>query len=622
MHYRSEKEAGKTWPNPDLDFDEDSARKLNDAVSTLKRSSPDQFKSAMESFKIAHTTATLAFFTESLNLQDRIMAAKLRIHSRMLLHLENPARAKVCKLYLKHLHDLSPIVEIFRCDLEGGMLSKLNKAERHELVQSVSMINFVLFRFLNCYTKEPVNVYDWPLIENDAWMYNPLIPDETVLQELQQARIEVPNLVVFEPIQTRVMGIDPQPLAINSEGDLIVFRQRSTNRDVCELLKVSRNEVKMFYTFPEFTLVSFLAVDDADFVYVFADNVKGGEIPPGYSMYDVSVFDPRGDISAIYKHFLLFDGSVVLAPTPREYKVALCLPAGVKKERIRGEVDIRREERIQGEVNIRNRETIRGEVTIRSEKKIQGEVTIQNGEKIQGEIIIRSEEKIQGEVSIQNGEKIQGEVIIQSEEKIRGEVNIQNGEKIQGEVIIRSEERIQGEVNIQNGEKIQGEVNIQNGEKIQGEVIIQSEERIQGEVNIHVKNPRELSIGSILVKIKKRETTLTTITDKLQVVAIERSGYQVRVFEEDGRFVREFELHKGKMETCVGITFNSFTKELVVVSRVQSGHFLSTYLPETGERRHNVRLAHIGKDCQEIQLISHCRGSMALVTKGHVLYLQ
>jgi sRNA-binding regulator protein Hfq len=562
LHYRSEKEAGKTWPNPDLDFDEDSARKLNDAVTTLKKSSPDQFKSAMESFKNAHTTATLVFFTESLNLQDRIMAAKLRIHSRMLLHLENPARAKVCKLYLKHLHDLSPIVEIFRCDLEGGMLSKLNKAERHELVQSVSIINFVLFRFLNCYTKEPVNVYDWPLIENDAWMYNPLIPDETVLQELQQARIEVPNLVVFEPIQTRVMGIDPQPLAINSEGDLIVFRQRSTNRDVCELLKVSRNEVKMFYTFPEFTLVSFLAVDDADFVYVFADNVKGGEIPPGYSMYDVSVFDPRGDINAIYKHFLLFDGSVVLAPTPREYKVALCLPAGVKKERIREEVDIRREERIQREVNIRN------------------------------------------------GEKIQGEVTIRSEERIQGEVNIRNREKIRGEVTIRSEE------------KIQGEVNIRNGEKIRGEVTIRSEEKIQGEVNIHVKNPRELSIGSILVKIKKRETTLTTITDKLQVVAIERSGYQVRIFEEDGRFVREFELHNGKRETCVGITFNSFTKELVVVSRVQSGHFLSTYLPETGERRHNVRLAHIGEDCQEIQLISHCRGSMALVTKGHVLYLQ
>ena len=521
LHCRSDnKEADTTWANPDyLDLDRDSARKLIDAVSKLKRCSPKQFDRAMTRFNDAYTKATEVFNNQSLSLQDRIMAAKLRIQSTLLLSIEKPDLANICKLYLKDLHDLPPIVEIFRYDLEGGVLSTFNQAERHELFQSVSMINFTLFRFLNCFTKELVNVYDWPMIESDAWMYNPLIPDETVLKELQQAEIEVPNLVLFKHLEHQLMGIDPKLVAVNSDGDLILFRQRA-NPDVCELLKVSGNEVKVFYTFPEFTLVSFLAVNDADFLFVFADNVKGGLIPTGYLMYDVSVFYPQGDISGIYKNFLLLDGSVVLAPTPpRKYcEVALCMPDEVLKK----------------------------------EMKIQGKMEIRNEEKIQGEVPIRIEEKIHVEVPI------------------RGE------------------------------------------------------EEIQGEVKIQEKIPRELNmLHSILVEIKMWESTLATITDKLQVVAIEQYGYHVRVFEKDGRrLVREFELHDGETEACVAVTFNRLTKELVVVSRVERVYFLSTYLPETGERRHNVRLAHIGEDCQEIHLTSHCRGSIALVTKEHVLYLQ
>ena len=574
------KEADTTWANPDyLDLDRDSARKLIDAVSKLKRSSPKQFDRAMTRFNDAYTKATEVFNNQSLSLQDRIMAAKLRIQSALLLCIEKPDLANICKSYLKDLHDLPPIVEIFRYDLEGGVLSTFNQAERHELFQSVSMINFTLFRFLNCFTKELVNVYDWPMIESDAWMYNPLIPDETVLKELQQAEIEVPNLVLFKPLEHQLMGIDPKLVAVNSDGDLILFRQRA-NPDVCELLKVSGNEVKVFYTFPEFTLVSFLAVNDANFLFVFADNVKGGLIPTGYLMYDVSVFYPQGEISGIYKNFLLLDGSVVLTPTPpRKYcEVALCMPDEVLKK----------------------------------EMKIQGKMEIRNEEKIQGEVAIRIEEKIHVEVPIRSEEKIQGEVPIQNEEKIHVEVPIQSEEKIHVEVPIRGEE------------EIQVEVPIQSEEKIHVEVPIRGEEEIQGEVKIQEKIPRELNmLHSILVEIKMWESTLATITDKLQVVAIEQYGYHVRVFEKDGRrLVREFELHDGETEACVAITFNRLTKELVVVSRVERVYFLSTYLPETGKRRHNVRLAHIGEDCQEIHLTSHCRGSIALVTKEHVLYLQ
>jgi hypothetical protein len=306
----------------------------------------------------------------------------------------------------------------------------------------------------------------------------------------------VPNLVLFKPIQSQIVGIDPKLVTINSEGDLILFRQQTdpeSLRVTCELLKVSGNDVKVFHTLPDLTLVSYLAVDDADFVYVFADNVESG-VPAGYLMYDVLVFDPKGSFDRSYKRFVLIDGSIVLSPTPQDCEVALCIPDKVLSKTRKG----------QEEVNIRN------------EKKIQGEV------------------------------------------KVAG--------------------------------KIPGHLNTQ---------------------------------GRILVEIKMWESTLATITtNKHDVVAIEQYGHLVRVFNKNGRFVREFELHEGDREACVGITFNSVTKELVVVSRVENGYFLSTYLPETGKRRHNVRLAHVSEDCQEIQLTSHCRGSMALVTKDNVLYLQ
>ena len=462
----------------------------------MKKHSPDLFKSAMEKFNDANTRATDEFFNESLSLQDRVMAAKLRVQSRLLLSFENPAVAKVCKeVYLKNLHELPAMVKIFRNDLEGGLFSGFNKTERHELVQSVSMINLVLFQFLACFTKQLMNVYDWPLIGNDDWMYNPLIPDEAILRELLHAEIEVPNLLLFEAIQSELTCIDPTLVAIDSHGDLIFFRQRS-DPDACELLKVSGNNVAVFHTFKEFTVVSFLAIDAKDDVYVFAERAEGN-VPVGYTMYDVFVFDNGGHFKWTYKNVLLLDGSIVLAPTPHDYEAALCIPDQV----------MIKEPRVP---------------------------RIQEG--------------------VDDG---------QSEEKIQEGVKLQEG---------RSEE-----------------------------------------LNM---------LNSILIEIKMSRSTLATITDRSEVVAIEKFGYHVCVFERDGRVARRFELHEGEREACVGITFNSITRELIVVSRIDDCYFLSAYSTKTCKLCHQVRLAYIAKECQEIALTSHCRGSIAVVTKDHVLFVQ
>ena len=201
----------------------DSAVKLVEVIDELKRNSGEHFTSAIELFKEANTKATEAFHNEALSVDDRILAAKLRVQSRLLSSLDNPGLAsQSCRLYLEELHGLAPIVKDFRSYLEGGMASVFNKEKRRELVLSVSAINLVVFKFLKSFTKGPVNLYDWPTITSDDWTYNPLIPDKTVCVELKSAAIEFPNLLVREEIGFNDRLSDSTTgFAVNSDGRLI-----------------------------------------------------------------------------------------------------------------------------------------------------------------------------------------------------------------------------------------------------------------------------------------------------------------------------------------------------------------------------------------------------------------
>ena len=208
-------------------LDVDSTLKLVEVIDELKRNSGEHFTSAIELFKEANTKATEAFHNEALSLEDRILAAKLRVQSRLLLSLDNPSLAnQSCRLYLEELHGLAPIVKDFRRYLEGGMASVFNKEERRELVLSVSAVNLVVFKFLKSFTKGPVNLYDWPNITSDDWTYNPLIPDKTINVELQNAEFENSNLFVLEEISSNLSFGYMNNCVVNSEGNFIAVRVR------------------------------------------------------------------------------------------------------------------------------------------------------------------------------------------------------------------------------------------------------------------------------------------------------------------------------------------------------------------------------------------------------------
>ena len=83
-------------------FNEACSVVLSKEIRKLNIASGKRFESAMRSFQKANEKATEAFSNEALSTEDRIMATKLRVISRILGSLEDPdAAANVCQLYLK-----------------------------------------------------------------------------------------------------------------------------------------------------------------------------------------------------------------------------------------------------------------------------------------------------------------------------------------------------------------------------------------------------------------------------------------------------------------------------------------------------------------------------------------
>jgi hypothetical protein len=448
--------------------DPDSAFKLVEAINEMNINSRDHFTSAMESFKIANTKATEAFHNESLSLEDRILAAELRVKSRLYLSLENPSLAsQPCRLYLEELHGLASIVKDFRSDLEGRMFSFLDKEKRHKLVLSVSAINFVVFKFLKSFTKGPISLYDWPNLNSGGWTYNPLIPNKTICMGLRSARIEFPNLVVFRELHRR-------SVALTSNGDLIAGC--IIKEGVVDFQKITMNEIETSALSCNHIWschLLLLAIDSKDNAYVLADT-------------NCSNSGSRS-IAPMACELTAFDSQNILT---EKFNVGYC-----------------------------------------------------------------SHPLWNILVSTPDGFALLG-------------YNM-------------------------------------------------SIYRV-----VFYKNNKGKIEPTYSFDINLWEFSLITVTKKYQLVAIEKSGYRVRVYETDGQLKREFELYGGELESCVSIAFNYLTEELVFVSRVGNWYFLSTYEPETGKRRHNVRLTLFGTEEQDLRLTAHCSGPMALVSREYALYLQ
>ena len=196
------------------------ALELSHAMGKLKIAS-NEFESAKKRFEDARKEATHAFCNESLNIQDRIFAAKLRVVSEILECLESPETAVTsCMLFLEKLHDLPAVREIFSVYLGGGFKSILNKAERVENVKSVMMINYILYQFVSRFSSKYYSALAWPSIQLSDRSFNPIYNWHEVSERKSWGEdlVQPPNEVIDE----FNFLAKYQFQAINSRGEILM----------------------------------------------------------------------------------------------------------------------------------------------------------------------------------------------------------------------------------------------------------------------------------------------------------------------------------------------------------------------------------------------------------------
>lgn len=144
----------------------------NTVVKKLEVVSADRLVTAKESFKLSRIEATRAFNNEALSIDDRIMASKLRIVSRILeSFLEDPdAGGADCLLYLEELHRLPAVREMYSVEFVEGIKSffksLLNQEKREETVRTIESINTAVLDFIAGFTtKIFCHGVHWPTIQ-------------------------------------------------------------------------------------------------------------------------------------------------------------------------------------------------------------------------------------------------------------------------------------------------------------------------------------------------------------------------------------------------------------------------------------------------------------------------
>ena len=205
-------------------------RSANEALSLsdFEIVSQERWVRAKESFKMSREQATIAFGNKALSIEDRIVACKLRIASRILeKFLDDPeAGAHDCLLYLRELHDLPAIREMFTVHLDGGFKSYFKTKKRSEIVESITAINDILLDFILNFTEMMVSrSFKWPVVQltDSEGKEHIFAPEDKMKQKvkdkyrIKSMRKKWPNV---ELTNTKGAYADSHqyPYAVNSAG--------------------------------------------------------------------------------------------------------------------------------------------------------------------------------------------------------------------------------------------------------------------------------------------------------------------------------------------------------------------------------------------------------------------
>jgi hypothetical protein len=218
---------------------------LINAIKSLKIRSKERFKSAIKSFELAREKATEAFCNEALSIEDRIQASQLRMMARILENLEDPEASAIdCLQYLKQLHDIGAIREMFSVLINGGMKSRFNKTKRLKNATSVQVMNQILFEFVRKFTKQPLltRMFAWPTILLGKKTYHLVLGEDRLIERLKGFGMQVMSLGTDFTFDDKIY---PRKSVVNSKGDIValrqdertfeVFKRSGERRNVCEV---------------------------------------------------------------------------------------------------------------------------------------------------------------------------------------------------------------------------------------------------------------------------------------------------------------------------------------------------------------------------------------------------
>ena len=164
---------------------------LTGATST--ETMPAQTSVTKECFKEAGIAARLAFHNTALSIKGRILASKVRMASTILENLDYPeVAASDCLLFLKELHAMPAIQEIFSVHIKGGIKSLFKKDSRLEAIETVRIMNLNLSDFITKFTGRRMAVFDWPMVYCDKLVVHPIHYDEVCFNEMKKMEITPP----------------------------------------------------------------------------------------------------------------------------------------------------------------------------------------------------------------------------------------------------------------------------------------------------------------------------------------------------------------------------------------------------------------------------------------------
>ena len=263
------------------------ASQLSQIIGNLKIASKERYNLAKESFKETRRLATEAFNNVALSTEDRVMASKLRIASRILEGLDDTeAAVRDCLLYLKELQDLLEVQAMFAVwrDSHKGFTSRLrarfNQEKRNVNIESIQMMNALLIDLTMKFTDIEMGVLKWPTIKIGKAFYHPLLDNQELKKEIEENKTKVPWRwrSVSYPKYAQHVALTSKGAILSAGDDTLLICKRKTAHEVFFTFRSDNNESTR-------NKIRSVAVDENDNVYIVVQIISNqGNVPYQYKL--------------------------------------------------------------------------------------------------------------------------------------------------------------------------------------------------------------------------------------------------------------------------------------------------------------------------------------------------